>query len=189
LVARCNEGDERAWEEFYARYAPKTAAVVKRLGFLGTLNDVEDVVQGVFVNLMKALKTYDPHRPIEAYIIEITRKTAFSMRRRERAQKRGSGNPGVKGDVEARSGAPDITEAKGCGDPEREAIGAQEKELLLGALESLSEKCRELLRRRYSEEQSYAEIAAELHENETTLRVRLRRCLKSLGESYRRAAA
>ena len=47
---------------------------------------------GSFVNLFKALKQYDPGRPIETYILEIARRVRIGRYRKASAVKR-AGNP------------------------------------------------------------------------------------------------
>jgi RNA polymerase sigma-70 factor (ECF subfamily) len=185
LIRRCNQGDARAWEEFYARYRPKIECALRRRN-LDRRRDVEDLVQKVFLTLFKALQTYDPSKSLEAYILEITRRVSVSEFRERVAQKRGGDNPVNLGlnlhdcDEDGQR----VTLASRENDPEGLLQKAQEAGLLRRALQRISESCRKLLRLRYEDELAYAEIAGVLGLKEPTLRVQVQRCLSSLSRSY-----
>lgn len=185
LIARCNHGDTEAWEELYARYHGKIVSVVKRFARHGS-DEAHDLVQEVFVHLMKALKTYDDTRSPEAYILEIARRVGIGRLRKESAAKRGGDNPGHVL-LDAHDAGPEEGRAA-IADPGRnqqEAMEkAQEKRLLRSALRLISEACRDLLRLRYEEGLSYKEIAAQMGVKEGALRVRAQRCLQALSAAY-----
>jgi RNA polymerase sigma-70 factor, ECF subfamily len=186
LITRCNRGEQRAWEEFYATYHGMISAAVRRLpGPVG--EDTEDIVQEVFLHLFKALRNYDPLRPLEAYILEIARRVKISRLRVGAAAKRGGLNPGHRR-VDAHDG-----EEEGAGtvhvryqgaDQEQLLMEAEESRLLRRALRAVSEHCRQLLAYRFERGLSYKEIAETLDEKEGTLRVRLQRCLSSLARHF-----
>jgi RNA polymerase sigma factor (sigma-70 family) len=149
-------------------------------------DEESDLVQEVFLALFGALKSYDPSRPVEAYILEIARRVRISMYRKDSALKRGGDNPGPSA-----LNTHDSTHDEDCvsvpsplDDPESSLIKAQEAHLLRNALNALSESCRELLALRYERELSYQEIGQRLEVKEGTLRVRLQRCLASLARKY-----
>jgi RNA polymerase sigma-70 factor (ECF subfamily) len=150
------------------------------------LEEVEDIVQEVFINLFKALRQYDPARPIETYILEITRRVRISRFRRRTAQKRGGSNPGsVRIDAHDCGGEGDSVSVAASGeDQETTLLKAQERKLLRQAIGALSEVCRRLLGMRYDEGLSYKEIAENLGAKEGTLRVRVQRCLSALEKIY-----
>jgi len=149
--------------------------------------DMEDVVQEVFINLIKALRNYDPMRPLEAYILEIARRVKISYLRSASAAKRGGPNPGRRRvDLHDRLaddvGAVQVA-ARQPGQEQR-LMEAQEAGLLRRALQNVSENCRKLLAYRYDRGLSYKEIAETLGEKEGTLRVKLQRCLTALAQHY-----
>jgi RNA polymerase sigma-70 factor, ECF subfamily len=186
LITRCNRGEQRAWEEFYAAYHGMISTAVRRLpGPAG--EDAEDIVQEVFLHLFKALRNYDPLRPLEAYILEIARRVKISRLRRGAAAKRGGLNPEHRR-VDAHDGANEGTgtvQVRYLGsDQEQLLMDAQEMRLLRRALRAVSESCRVLLAYRFEKGLSYKEIAESLHEKEGTLRVRLQRCLSSLARHF-----
>jgi RNA polymerase sigma-70 factor (ECF subfamily) len=185
LVARCNLGEKRAWEEFYTKYFGMVSAAVKRMS-RSESDEVEDTVQEVFLHLFKALETYDPARSLEAYILQIARRVRISRYRHAAAAKRGGTNPN-----HAPINAHDCRDREqyvsvaDCGqDQETQLIRAEEARALREALNLISEACRKLLGFRYDQGLSYKEMAAVLNEKEASLRVRVQRCLSSLGRSY-----
>jgi RNA polymerase sigma-70 factor (ECF subfamily) len=185
LIARCNRGETEAWEELYARYYGKILCVVRRFARDGS-DEAQDLVQEVFINLMKALKTFDDTRSPEAYILEIARRVGIGRFRKETAAKRGGDNPGHLL-LDAHDGGQEegrITIPSGAHDQETALRNAQERSLLRGALKRLSETCRELLELRYEKGLSYKEIAAQTNAKEGTLRVRVQRCLNALSTAY-----
>lgn len=66
LVRRSVDGDERAFGELYARYAPALSRRLLRL--LGRPDEVSDVMQITFLELHRALERYDADRPFGAWL-------------------------------------------------------------------------------------------------------------------------
>ncbi len=185
LIDRCNRGDTRAWEEFYGRFHGLITSMVKKYGMPGT-DEVEDMTQEVFINLFSALKSYDPSRSIEAYILTIARRVRISRLRNLTARKRGGGNPGnaVLNALDGGDEETGMSVASSSDDQETSLIKAQETRLLRRALDNISEACRHILAMRYERGLSYKEIAETLVVREGTLRVRVQRCLSSLSAAY-----
>lgn len=185
LVERCNSGDREAWAEFHARYVGLITASVSRYHRAGT-HDMEDVVQEVFLNLVRALQHYDPTRPLEVYVLEIARRAAISRFRQLSAQKRGGVSRETR-PLDAHDGGDEggyISIASPDDDQEQVLMRAQETNLLRRALAALTESCRKLLGLRYDRGLSYREIAQILDEKEASLRVKAQRCLSSLSKQY-----
>jgi len=67
-------------------------------------------------------------------------------------------------------------------------VKAQESRLLREALQRVTEACRRLISLRYFDGLSYKEMACQTGEKEATLRVKLHRCLSSLGQIYSEVA-
>jgi RNA polymerase sigma-70 factor (ECF subfamily) len=185
LIVRCKQGDERAWDEFYARYFNMIAHAVKRYCRPG-VDEVDDLIQEVFVNLFRSLKSYDVERPLEAYILEITRRVRISRFRQISALKRGGGNPGSVS-VNVHDSAIEsacLSVASSRYNQEEALAIAQERRVLRKAVLELSEDCRKLLSMRYEHDLSYIEMADRLGVREGTLRVRVRRCISKLAEIF-----
>jgi RNA polymerase sigma-70 factor (ECF subfamily) len=150
--------------------------------------DPEDLVQEVFLHLFKALKEYDPARPLDPFVLEIARNVCISSLRHDAAEKRGGRNPGHLS-IDAR----DAVDKKGAlvlpsdaDDAETALMKAQEVRLVRTALSLLSDACRKLLELRYEGGLSYAEMTERTNVREGTLRVQVLRCLSALGREYGR---
>lgn len=184
LIERCNRGERRAWEELYSRYQPIVARVVSRYG-PPEWGDREDAIQEVFFNLFKALRHYDPSRSLEAYILEIARRVRVSMYRKQVAAKRGGVTHGtVQLDTHDGSEGGYIAVAALEKDQESELSRRQEVRLLRAALAALSEACKRLLALRYDQGLQFKEMAEILGEKEGALRVKVQRCVASLGRKF-----
>jgi RNA polymerase sigma-70 factor (ECF subfamily) len=190
LVARCNLGERRAWEEFYSRYYGMVSAAVRRMS-RSEPDDTEDTIQEVFLHLFKALEHYDSSRSLEAYVLEIARRVRISRYRHSSAAKRGGTNPHHRQiDAHDSRDSEQCVSVAGSGpDQEAQLIRAEETRLLRQALDLISEACRKLLGLRYDQGLSYKEIGVILTEKEASLRVRLQRCLASLSKNYSQVSA
>ncbi len=93
LLGRLVEGDKVAWNQFVARHAAVVyAAVQRRLAPFGRQDDIEDVIQDVFVKLCardyRLIKTYDSARAkLTTWLTVVANSTAIDHLRR---QKRGN---------------------------------------------------------------------------------------------------
>jgi len=190
LVARCNLGDKRAWEEFYARYAGMVSAAVRKMS-RSELDETEDMIQEVFLHLFKALEHYDPARSLEAYILEIARRVKITRYRHTSAAKRGGTNPHHSpiNAHDSHDGQQYVSVADSGENQEKLLIRAEETRFLRQALNFISEGCQKLLGLRYDRGLSYREIGVILNEKEASLRVRVQRCLASLGRNYLRLSS
>jgi RNA polymerase sigma factor (sigma-70 family) len=77
LVARARDGDDRAWGELVARYAPLVMAVCRRhhLGEADTL----DVAQGVWLTLLEHLDTIREPAALPGWIATTTRRECLHL--------------------------------------------------------------------------------------------------------------
>jgi RNA polymerase sigma factor (sigma-70 family) len=185
LIDRCNRGDKQAWEEFYGRHVAMVSAAVRK-HCAKDPSEAEDLCQEVFISLFKALRSYDPERSVQAYILEIVRRIGISRYRKDTAEKRGGRNPSPRPlkmlDEDDEGGYVAVTSPRD--DQETSLIKAQESHLLRKALHALSENCRRLLGLRYDDGLSYSEISVLLGVKEATLRSQTQRCLSSLSTKY-----
>lgn len=188
LIARCNRGDRQAWEEFYGRYQGMISAAVRRL-CAHDPSQVDDMFQEVFISLFQALKTYDPTRSIEAYILEIIRRVRITRYRKNSATKRGGANPHVTplNTLDETDQGGYVAVASPHDNQEASLIKAQESRLLRRALDAISEQCRKLLALRYEQGLRFNEISVRLGIKEVTLRSQVQRCLSSLSKHYEEA--
>jgi RNA polymerase sigma-70 factor (ECF subfamily) len=156
LLQRCIARAPGSWRLFVDRFAPTIKALAARflrhLGHPGDDAASEDVVQEVFLALTKRdyklLREYDPAYTVKTYLGVITRTEVHRSIRRKR--------PRAAGAEELDRAAPPQP------DSTVEVERAEERDLVLAALESLPPRDAEILRLRFLREQDYKAIAAKL---------------------------
>jgi len=108
LVARARAGDREAFAGLYERH--QGAIFRFALHMTGATASAEDVVQEVFVALMRGLDRIEANRSVRAYLYGIARHIAARRKRRERlwvsfnaeAHEVASGSPSVVEDLQRR---------------------------------------------------------------------------------------
>lgn len=181
LVAKCLDGSEDAWKDFYARFVGLIRAVVRKCGRPGPA-DVEDMTQSTFLALATALRNYDVAQSLPKFICLVAKRVAIDEYRKTRAVKRdGEVQVNVDGDEEAVS--PFAAESDRLDERLEKAELVQR---LRAALSSLDVKCRDLITQRYFRELSFKEIAQSVGVTENTVTVQTRRCLDSLKAKFKR---
>lgn len=162
LSERIDVGDASALEEVYDAYS--TAVYRQALAILGSTADAEDVVQDVFLQLVRR-RGY-PILELKAYLLTAARHQACSaLRRRQREAPAEDLEPGWPG---------------GAGDFGDRAAVRQ-------ALEALPAEQREVVRLKVYEQMTFAEIGRAVRASANTVASRYRYALgklrKALGES------
>ena len=177
LVARCLEGDARAWAELVERHERLVYAVAR--AYRLSENDLRDVFQEVFLALVQGLPRLREPRALVRWLSSTTQRIAraTALRRRREAALA----------VEAGPGALDQLPA------EREPVGVdlerlEEQALLRMAMGSLRLRCRELLQALYFEDPSpaYLEIGRRLGLPVGSIGPTRARCFEGLRDAYRR---
>ncbi|WP_157212148.1 RNA polymerase sigma factor [Desulfomonile tiedjei] len=187
LVNACNRGDRDSWQEFYSRYLPLVHCAVRRFA---PSDELEDLSQEVFIQLFKALRSFDEEKSLEAFIMEIARRVAISGFRRATAFKRGGPNRNRHVDISQNGDLHHgLCSSASAENQETLLIRAEEMKFLRFALDAISEACKKLLGFRYDQGLSYQEISALLGTKEATLRVQVARCLSALSTHYGKVAS
>jgi RNA polymerase sigma-70 factor (ECF subfamily) len=169
LVARAREGEREAFALLYRRHQ----AFVYRFacGMTGSSGLAEDVVQDVFLALMRDLDRYDPElAPLRTYLVGIARNVA-------RYKTRGLWRL-LSLDVAA--------EAVGQDDPSAALASTEESRHLRRCLGALPVRYREVIVLCDLQEQNYADTASMLGVPVGTVRSRLHRGRQLLLERLRR---
>jgi RNA polymerase sigma-70 factor (ECF subfamily) len=167
LVELAKGGDVRAYGELVDRYREisfRTAYLIARNGA-----DAEDATQDAFVKAYYALDRFRSAEPFRPWILRIVSNEARNRRRsagrRERLALR-------------------VVERRGPGDaapsPDAAAIAQETRRTLVGALEMLPERDRDVIACRYLLELSEAETATTLGIRPGTVKSRLSRGLARL---------
>lgn len=177
LVERCRTGSSEAWNELYRDYSALVRRVVRDQKWKPNEQDIEDVTQNVFIDLMPALKKFDCSYSLSQFICGQARRTARDEIRRRIALKRNA----VLDSLDVHDGTADAVTIAGDCQAQDERLETEElKEVLRFGMAKLSEKCRQIIRYRDYEELSFKEMEEILGEKENTLSVTRKRCLEQL---------
>jgi RNA polymerase sigma factor (sigma-70 family) len=176
LVAAVRQGDDRAFEELFARYRSRITAYV--LGMVRDHARAEDVTQEVFLSALRRLR--DTERPIafKPWIYEIARNACIDEFRRTRRTSEVS----LSGDEDAAS--PERTLVSSQPTPDDAIENKQRLVALRDAFRGLSENHHRVLVMRELEGLSYAEIASRLGMSRPMVESTLFRARRRLGEEY-----
>ena len=82
LIASAREGDDRAFEELYARYRGRIAAFIQRR--LLDHGRAEDIAQDVFMSALRRLRASDQPIQFKPWIYEIAKNACIDEFRRTR---------------------------------------------------------------------------------------------------------
>jgi len=85
LVKATLEGESHAFEEIVGRYQRLVFNIVYH--YLGRRSEVEDLAQEVFLKVFRSLDTFDPKRPLKAWISRITANTCLDEVRKAHKRK------------------------------------------------------------------------------------------------------
>ncbi len=184
LVRECRRGEDRAWGELRRKFAGLVRWV---LGYeewgLGT-EDVEDLVQEVFVKLVVAIDGFDRRCSLKTFVLAITKQVAVDDLRRRTAEKRGRGRETASLDDPGLSAVVRETPAP---EPEPAQVAAR-GELVTNArhaLAGMDERCRTVIVMYYFRGMRYHEMAHALETTVNTVASWLSRCLSRLGRRVR----
>jgi RNA polymerase sigma-70 factor (ECF subfamily) len=149
LMMRMHRGDERAAEMLWARFAARLTAYARVLLPSGHQASAEDVVQGVFVNVLRMRR--GRLRKVQdgaAFLFRVTRNEAINAGRgelREQARRRAAGGHGEV------------------------ARASEDVRRVLGAIEELAYEQREVLLLRYIGGLTIEQVSAALGVNRNTV--------------------
>jgi RNA polymerase sigma-70 factor (ECF subfamily) len=171
LAISVQNGDREAFGALVERYEAKLLRYGKK--FLSTHEDIQDMVQDIFISAYKNIKSFDPKQKFSPWIYRIAH-NAFVNGLRSKIR-----NPLLLFDLDTLVSHP-IYE-----DPaEKERELADMKKMIDIGLEKIPDKYREALILYYLEELSYQEIADVLHIPISTVGVRIRRGKEALRKAY-----
>lgn len=164
LVARARSGDAAAFERIMLETERKVVAVAWRM--LGDREDARDAAQEVFMRVYKYLDRYKPEQDFNGWLYRITINVC-----RDAARKRGArvdnSQFATRPGMDERA-APEVASIET--NAEENAIRAQQRVLLMSALETLPEKERAALVLRDLEGLTTEEVARVLRSRPVTVR-------------------
>lgn len=168
LAEHVSRGDAEALKTLIALYQPRVARLAHRL--LGWSGDVDDVVQDVFMAVLRHGRRYRRDASIWTWLTTITVNQCRKRLRRRLLLKKLSSV--------LRSGQPPE-------EPDAAAIGDEIAEEVRSAVAALPPRDREVIVLFYLEHRSVAEMSRVLGAKANALDVRLHRARKRLRESLR----
>lgn len=165
LIERCRADDRGAHDEMYHRFRRQVAGNLYRV--LGDRNDLEDLVQEVFVIAFRGLSRFRGDARLSTWLYRICVNVALG---RIRTRKRRPATIGVA-DLDATAVDPSLTERPET--PDRSLERRQDQESVYRALEHLAPKKRIVFYLHEIEGLDLKEIAYLVDSNPVTVRTRL----------------
>ncbi|MFZ3216764.1 MAG: sigma-70 family RNA polymerase sigma factor [Candidatus Acidiferrales bacterium] len=179
LVRLAQSGEEAAFEELIRRHQQRVFGLVS--GILRRREDVEDVVQQVFLKVFVSLKRFDQRAAFSTWLYKISVNECWDYLRKKKVR------PLV---YEADLSEEQVSRLDGVVSGERPPQGssdrAEARDLLERMMEKLPEQDRQLLMLKEVEGFSVQELAEILDLNVNTVKVRLFRARARLMDVYRR---
>jgi RNA polymerase sigma-70 factor (ECF subfamily) len=171
LLARVAAGDSRALETLYDRYSRVVYGTALRI--LGAVEPAEEVVQETFWRVWRRSSTFQPGRGhVSAWILGIAHNLAIDELRRQRAR------PSPVYDSEDRPVLRDLEDRRM--DVAGVALEAEQRRLIIAALEQIPIEQREAIELAYFSGLSQSEIAERLQNPLGTIKTRIRLGLQKL---------
>jgi RNA polymerase sigma-70 factor, ECF subfamily len=182
LVRQAQSGTEAAFEELVRRHQQRVFALVNSI--LRQREDVEDVVQQVFLKVYVSIRKFDLRAAFSTWLYKITVNECWDYLRKKKVR------PLV---YEADMSEEKVSRLDGIASaerpPESPSERAETQEMLHWMLNQLQEQDRQLLVLKEIEGFSVQELAHMLDLNVNTVKVRLFRARGRLMEVYRRRSA
>ena len=186
LLSRCRHGDAEAWDELFDRHYAAAGRFVFQLASDFTPEDVEEICQEVFLSVIKNLQSFHGESQFQTWLFRIAANKARDYRERQRAAKRGGGQPPISLQAEDPQNGLIIDPPSNSPAPDATLMSAERILLLREALDQLGAPCREIIELRYFGDLSYEEISNALQLNVKTVSSRLSKCLDRLEEIVRK---
>ena len=189
LVERLKGGDGSALETLMERYASRVYRVAR--GITRTDADAEEVVQDVFLTLVRKIDSFEGRSALGTWIYRVTANAALLKRRGKRAELEVSLEehlPTFKEDGH-REGNRSYLLADWSRTPEAELLDGEARAVLSRAIDQLPEPYRAVLVLRDVEELTNEETARILGESVASVKSRLHRARMALREQLTRHLA
>ena len=178
LESRIRAGDVRAFEQLFRAHYESLCRFAHRYLLDPAL--AEDLVQDLFAHLWADRARLELHDSARAYLFASVRNRALNVRKRQL----------VENDWARDEALPDVRELHRPPATSDHALDVRERDAhLRSAIESLPERCRMVMRLRWQEQMSHAEIATIMGISRKGVEHQLSRGLTSLRQRFGRARA
>ncbi|MGD0306546.1 MAG: sigma-70 family RNA polymerase sigma factor [Candidatus Acidiferrales bacterium] len=179
LVRRAQSGDEAAFEELIRHHQQRVFGLVN--GILRRRDDVEDVVQQVFLKVFISLKRFDQRSAFSTWLYKISVNECWDYLRKRKVRPLTYEADLSEDQVSRLDGV-----ASAENPPEDPGQLAEARDLLERMLDKLPDEDRQLLMLKEVEGFSVQELAEMLNLNVNTVKVRLFRSRARLTDVYKR---
>jgi RNA polymerase sigma-70 factor, ECF subfamily len=180
LIARCRQGDERAWDALFDLHYAAAARFVFQVSPAFSREDVEEVCQETFLAVIKNIASFQGGSRLQTWIFRIAANKARDYQERQRAAKRGGGQMVISLQEDLGEDSLPLQVPSPLPAPDALLLRAECAAQMGQALERLEEPCREIIQLRYFADLSYDELAEALKLNPKTVSSRLSKCLDRL---------
>lgn len=152
LVNAFKAGDQKAFEELVRRYQRQVANIVYLT--LGSREEVQDIAQEVFIRVHRSIDKFEFDASFFSWIYRITVNLCIDELRRRRIKRALSLDFLTEGTLEKEKKSKEQLLASD------EILNDEKREVILTALQKISQEHRQVIILREYEDLSYAEIAA-----------------------------
>lgn len=173
LVAAVQNGEQDAFSHIISRYQGKIFAYIKRL--INHPDDATDITQDVFMKAYRHLNTVDTSRKFSSWLYRIAHNESVNWLKKKTRAKVESLDAHMENGGQFASKV-DLAETYA-----RE----EEQKSVREAIDSLPDKYREVMERRYLKQQSYQEISAALGKPINTVGTLINRAKKQMENHLR----
>lgn len=178
LVNQALKGNQSAYDKLMKKYKSTISFVLLRI--IQDKNEVEDVVQEVFINTFRSLKTYKKQYSFFSWIYKIAMNKGIDYLRKKKLQTFSINKPISTKDGDLQFELPDSTY-----EPDKFLIASERAALVNWAINQLPPKYKKVIIMRHQEEKDYAEIAKELKLPIGTVKVHIFRARELLNKYLR----
>ncbi len=183
LIARCRLGEEQAWENLFQQFQGCVDRWLARLNYRLTEDDIADLRQDVFINVVEGIGNYQVKIPFTSWLYMLTERRATDDLRKRTSLKRDQSKITSLDNLDPIDGDR-VAEAAASG-PSPDALiqSRDDQSLLFTCLEQLElvdRRGSELIKLRYFADFQHDEIALQLGMNPATVRSALTKCMEKL---------
>jgi RNA polymerase sigma factor (sigma-70 family) len=174
LIRACLAGDSAAWETLVARYQRLVYSIPLKARL--SADDAADIFQSVWLKLYEKLASLRDHEKLASWLITTTTREVWRVAARHRRER----TQAIADSDDHNESHKEIAAPTPLADAERELL--EQQQLVREAIESLPERCRQLLTMLFYEkdESSYADIGGRLGMPVSSVGPTRARCLEKM---------
>ena len=172
LAYKAADGFDSAFETLVRKYERLVSTCVYSV--VKNPEDVADVSQDVFLKVYKSIGSFKGESEFSTWLYRIAKNTALDFVRKQKQSALSIDSSGPEGE------GLELRDDNESSNPEKSALRNEKKEILLNAVNSLSDEHREIIILRDFNDYSYEEISDKLNIETGTVKSRLFRAREQL---------